>query len=172
MAIVRTGPSGRPAGEVSERITAAFQTLTESAENINGISNELAKAVAPLDRALKRLNIGVACWTKISGGGGESGGSDYWSRDVGYARVGRVWCLAIRTVNGDERFPDEEVQETWSFNEAPRYIQVRAVDKLPELIEALVEATDATAKRLRQKVAVAQDIAAAVNTLVTPKKKR
>ena len=44
-------PSGRPAGSVSDRITESFQTLTESAENINGISNELAKPVASLERA-------------------------------------------------------------------------------------------------------------------------
>ena len=170
MALVRTDPSGRPATSVSERIVAAFQTLTESAENINSASNELGKPIASLDRALKRLNLGVACWTTISHGGSENG-PDYWSRQVGYARVRRIWCLAIRTLEGDVRYPDEEIEEVWSFNEAPKHLRVKAVDKLPELIEALVEATNATAKRLTDKVAGAQDIAAAVNALVTPKKK-
>jgi hypothetical protein len=61
-------------------MNAAFAKLTESAQNINEISNELAKPVASLQNALKSLNVGVACWTTIDGG---EEFSDYWSRDVG-----------------------------------------------------------------------------------------
>lgn len=172
MAIIRTDPSAQPAAtpsaSASERIAAAFETLTVSAKNINEVSNELAKPVASLERALQRLNVGVACWTKISGGSDEY---DYWSHDVGYARVQREWCLAIRVVSGNEADPDRENQEVWPFNDAPRYLRIKAVDKLPELIEALIETTNATAKRLREKVAPAQEIAAAVNALLNPKKK-
>ena len=51
----------------SERITAAFAKLTESAKSINDISGELAKPIASLERALQRLNPGVACWTEVTG---------------------------------------------------------------------------------------------------------
>lgn len=88
-----------------------------------------------------------------------------------YARVKREWCLAIRIVNGNEADPDRENEEVWPFNDAPRYLRIKAVDKLPELIEALIEATNATAKRLSEKVAPAQEIAATVNALLNQKKK-
>ncbi len=172
MAIVRADPSAGPAPlsppSAPERITAAFEKLTVSAKTINDASGELAKPVASLEKALQRLNVGVACWTKISGGSDEY---DYWSQDVGYARVKGEWCLAIRTVSGNEGDPERESQEIWPFNEAPRYLRIKGVDKLPDLIEALIEATNATAKRLSEKVAPAQDLAAAVNALVNPKKK-
>ena len=152
----------------SERIVAAFAKLTESARNINAVSDELAKPIAAIEASLKRLNVGVACWTKINGG---SDGYAFWSHDVGYLRVKGEWCLAIQTSKGPEHSPEESIDEVWPFNEAPRYLRVQAVDKLPELIEALVEAADATAKRLKEKVAPAQELAAAINPAIHSKKK-
>ena len=72
MALVRTDPSASaeksaPAPSPSERITAAFEKLTASAKNINDVSNALAQHIASLERALQRLNVGVASWTQISG---------------------------------------------------------------------------------------------------------
>jgi hypothetical protein len=153
----------------SERIVAAFETLTKSAKNINDVSNELAKPIASLERALDRLNLAVACWSTFSQL--EDEGDDYWKQEVGYARVKGEWCLAIRTAEGNYNLPQYAREEVWPFNEAPRYLRVKAVDKLPDLIEALVEATNATAKRLKEKVAPAQELADAVNTLVPQKKK-
>ena len=54
--------SSRP----SERITEAFKILLASARSINEVSGELAKPIASVERALKRLNLGVACWISIS----------------------------------------------------------------------------------------------------------
>ena len=149
----------------SERISTAFKTLIGSAKNINDASGELAKPIGSLEKALKRLNLGVACWTRISGG---SDVYNYWSQEVGYSRVRGTWRLAIRTVDGIEGDPDPAIEE-WPFGEAPRYLRVKAVDKLPELIEALVKATDATTTRLKKKVVPAQELATAVNELIKPK---
>lgn len=147
----------------------AFKSLVASAEKINAASDELARPVASLDSLLKRLNVGVECWTEVNRFG-EDDGWKYWGQDVGYTRHARKWCLAIRTVEGDERFPESERPEVWPFNEAPRYLRAKAVDKLPDLIEALVKATDAAAKRLEGKVAPAEALAAAARTLVNSKK--
>ena len=155
----------------SERIAQAFKTLIASAKGINDASDELAKPIASLERALKRLNVGVVCWTTISSG---TDGDLYWSQDVGYSRVRRVqgnWRLAIRTIEGPEHDPEMRSLEVWAFVDAPRHLRVKAVDKLPELVEALVKATDATASRLKKQVAPAQQLAAAVNDLVNPKNK-
>lgn len=146
----------------SERITIAFETLATSAKTLNDVSGELAKPIASLERALQRLNVGVACWTTING---DSDGYRYWSNDVGYSRVKRRWCLAIRTIEGREDAPEIAEEEVWPFNEAPRYLRVKAVDKLPELVEALVKATDSAAARLKKKVAPANELATAVNAL-------
>ena len=150
-----------------ERIASAFQTLIGSAKDINDASGELAKPIGSLEKSLKRLNLGVACWTKISGG---SNGYNQWSQEVGYSRVRGTWRLAIRTLDGSEGDPEPAIEE-WPFGEAPRYLRIKAVDKLPELIEALVKATDATTNRLKKKVAPAQELATAVNGLIHPRGK-
>lgn len=158
-----------PTAGVPERMDAAFKALVASAEKINAASDELARPVAALDSVLARLNVGVECWTEVNRHIDDDG-SQYWSHDVGYTRHARKWCLAIRTVEGDERFPESARLEVWPFNEAPRYLRAKAVDKLPELIAALVKATDAAAKRLEGKVAPAEALASAARTLANSKK--
>ena len=149
----------------TERIAEAFKALIASGKSINDASGQLAKPIASLERALKRLNLGVACWATINSG---TDGDYCWSQEVGYSRVHRRWCLAIRTTDGPEHDPALLSQEEWPFSDAPRYLRVKAVDKLPELIEALVKATDATASRLKKKVAPAQELVAAVTELINP----
>ena len=152
----------------SERIAAAFTKLSASAKTINSISDELAKPIVALESALQRLNLGVACWTKI--GAGESSPDVTWRHDVGYAQVKGVWCIAVKSGEGPDD-PEYWRETEWAFNEAPRHLRIKAVDKLPELMEALVEAAEATAKRMAQKVAPANELAAAVNALLPGPKK-
>lgn len=155
----------------SERISTAFKTLIGSAKSINDASGELAKPIASLEKSLKRLNLGVACWTTISEDAIEW--PYFRNRQVGYAysRERGGWCLAIRAIEGREGMPELDFEKTWPFSDAPRHLRIKAVDKLPELIEALVKTTDATTSRLKKKVAPAQELAAAVNELVQPKGK-
>src|SRR5207244_1060179 len=97
---------------------------------------------------------------------------DHFSRQyVGYAQVKGEWRIAIQTSDGSDYSPERSDDEIWSFNDAPRHLRVKAIDKLPDLIEALVKTADATAERLKQKVEPAQELAAAVNALMNPKKK-
>ena len=155
----------------SERIAIAFKTLITSAKRINDASDELTKPIASLERALKRLNLGVACWITINSGTDED---LCWSQDVGYSRIRRVngsWRLAIRTIEGPEHDVSRRSLEVWPFSDAPRHLRVKAVDKLPELIEALVKTTNATASRLKKKVAPATQLADAVSELINPKDK-
>ena len=153
----------------SDRISAAFETLITSAKTINDVSGELAKPVASLEKSLKRLNLGVACWTNISD---EATEWPYFRiQQVGYAysRKHGSWSLAIRIREGREDEPESGYEKTWPFTEAPPHLRIKAVDKLPELIEALVKTTDATTSRLKKTVAPAQELAAAVRGIINPK---
>lgn len=150
----------------TERTTVAFGALAASAKKLNDVSGELAQPVASLERALHRLSIGVACWTRIAG---HDDGYNCWSQDVGYSMINGEWRLAVRKTHGDD--PENALEEVWPLNEAPLYLRIRAVDKLPDLLEAFVKATDAAANRLSKKVRPAQELAAAVNTIAKPKRK-
>ena len=159
MSEVRNGSLGP-----TERTTVAFGALATSAKKLNEVSGELAQPIASLERALHRLSIGVACWTRIAG---HDDGHNCWSQDLGYSMVNGEWRLAVRKIDGDD--PENAIENVWPFNEAPLYLRIRAVDKLPDLLEAFVKATDAAANRLSKKVGPAQELAAAVNALAKSK---
>jgi hypothetical protein len=76
--------------------------------------------------------------------------------------------LAIGTWEGPDD-PEYSENHLWAFNEAPTHLRIKAADKLPELIEALVATAEATRQRTHDKVAAAQDLAQAVRSLSVKK---
>ena len=148
----------------SERMSAAFSRLRTSASQIKALSNELDQHVDALERALAKLDLRVACWTRLSEWMGPD--NDTFKRTyVGYSEHKRRWRIVVQTSEGRDSFPDESDDTTWTFEEAPQYLRVKAVDKLPELVEDLVASVDKTAERMKKKVGPAAEIAKAVQTL-------
>ena len=93
-------------------------------------------------------------------------------RELQAPRVGAGHWLRVRPpVDGHEAFPEDENQEIRPFNEAPIHLRLKVVDKLPDLIEQMVPAADATAKRLLEKVSPVEELASAVTAIVNAKKK-
>lgn len=143
---------------LAERISATYPKLRSVAKDIHEASDELAKAIAPIEKILKKLNIGVPTWTMISGNDDDEG--SYWSRDIGYTKLNAVWGLAIRTTSGYHNDPDSYSEDSWPFNDAPRWLRVDAIAKLPDLLETIVKRAEETTKKLRAKAKQASEIAA------------
>jgi hypothetical protein len=55
--------------------------------------------------------------------------------------------------------------ESWLFNDAPRTLRLRGIEKIPDLIEKLIADTEDTAKRIKAKLDQAKQLAAAVNSI-------
>jgi len=156
---------------LSARTKVSFQQLAEAAKNINAVSDELGRPIESLDAGLKKLNLGVTAWTPIVEGQDEFEPERWWSRDIGYAKIDGKWGIALRTIAGDYRAPDHERVEEWLFNDAPRWLRIEGIDRVPALIEKLIEETNKTAARIKERVSDAQELAAAVNELAAGKKK-
>ena len=124
------------------------------------MSDELGKFVTALDVALKRLNLGIAAWLRLDSR--EDGSGNYIKRDLGYAKVGSRWGIALRTMTGNHNAPEESSVEEWLFNDAPRAMRIEAVEKLPDLFESLVKEADAATKQIRSKTEHAQALASAL----------
>lgn len=144
----------------SERLASAYQRLTASAAELATATDEFSKPIAELDEALAKLDLGLLTWQKVSGASDDYG--NFWQRDVGYARIGRTWGLAIRKINGNDSDPQDASIEQWLFNEAPRSYRIEALDKLPDLLELLIKNADKTAKKLKEMAVDAKDLAMAV----------
>jgi hypothetical protein len=150
----------KPVIPPSERMAAAYKKLSGAAANLNVVSDELGKSIAALDSSLKRLNLGVSTWVTLVGS--EDPYGNFWSRDVGYAKVNDKWGIALRTTSGNHNYEDFAAEE-WLFNDAPRHMRIEAVDELPSLLERLTTEADETAARIKEKTREAHELAAALN---------
>ncbi len=153
------------------KVQNAFRALTAAAENLNSASDQLGKPIAELEFLLKKLNLGVVVWAPMEGAKHEFG-ETWWSRDIGYAKIGGKWGIALRTCSGHFQHPDDDSEEAWQFNEAPRWIRVIGVEHLTTLIERLVIETNQTAENIKGKVSVASGVVTAVRgAFPEPKRK-
>jgi len=144
------------------RVQESFRQLSTSANQLNEVSDELARAIDRLEEILKKLNLGVAAWVSIAEGDDSPFSPTWWARQIGYAKLGNKWGIALRTLSGDLSHPDEDSEQVWSFNEAPRWIRIEAVDHIPQLIESLSKEADEMAARIKQKVVRAHQLSDAV----------
>ena len=143
-----------PRLDVSEQ----FIELASAAKNLNKASADLGNAIQAIDLALQRLNLGVATWVDISSSEDPNTGN-YWSRGLGYARVGKKWGIALCTRQGNYNFPDEETAEQWLFNDAPRWLRVDGIMRIPDLLQELVKRTDETTSKIKSKTTEANQLA-------------
>ena len=138
------------------RVENSFKQLSNAAQTLHTASDDLRKVIRQLDASLKKLGLGFPAWVQISGSSDET---TYWNRDLGYARVGGKWGLALRDVTGNHLDHDDDSEEVWAFNDAPRAMRIEAVNKIPDLLERLLQQTEETTKKLQSKIAMAADLA-------------
>jgi hypothetical protein len=151
----------RKADPSAASVQSSFQELAAAATRLNKVSDQLGKAVASLDAALAKLNLGVTTWVAYDKWSDEEGRS-YGLTRVGYAKIGSKWGIAIRSVEGDAFHGDEEHAE-WLFNDAARDLRLRAIEHIPDLIQELIEQVNATSSQVSEKVKVAEDLAVAIS---------
>jgi hypothetical protein len=142
-----------------ERVQAAYRQLFNVSTALNAASDELTKTIAELDAVLKYLNLGVPAWVQISGNVDENG--NYWSRSIGYARIHNQWGIALGTSKGNEG-RDECDDEEWLFNDAPRWMRIEGVGKIPELLEKLIQQANDTTEKIKKKTAEAKELSIAI----------
>jgi hypothetical protein len=147
-----------------DRLTSSFKKLAISSTHLQAASDELGKTVSVLDAALSNLNLGVSAWYQIAANEDQSG--NYWSRDIGYAKVNKTWGIALRRTWGNENYDDHN-EEVWLFEDAPRFMCIESVGKLPHLLEELIERTEETTKKIIAKTAEAKELAEALSIVTT-----
>jgi len=150
----------------------SFVQLAAAAANLNSVSDELGKSIEELEAALKKLNPGVVVWTRMEGGRNPTFDEYWWSRDIGYAKIGGKWGIALRSCSGDYTDPEGDKDESWLFNDAPRDLRVAGVDHIPTLIEEMVAETNRMAKSIKTKATEARELAASIREVVSPSKQK
>jgi len=147
---------------LTERVANSIKQLSLVATELNSASDELGKAITAIDTVLQALNIGIATWITTHSEDGLPETSSYWSRQIGYSKVGNRWGISLRTTSGSLDSPDEDDTESWLFNDAPRWLRIESVEKIPDLLEAIVVSTETTTKTIKAKTAEANQLATAI----------
>lgn len=148
---------------LSSRVQKSFRQLSIAATTLNEVSDQLGKAIAELDSGLKRLGLGVTTWVEFARSCSED--NFYYSyEEIGYAKIGGKWGIALRSVSGCESDSPDSV-ELWLFNDGPRELRLRAVEKIPELFEKLKKEVDLATKKVINKMEQANALVAAVNSI-------
>lgn len=141
--------------DLNDRIADALDELALAASTLNAISDELSRSVANLDNALRRLNLGVSTWVRLSRT--EDSQGVFSLKELGYAKIGGKWGLAVRTISGrGGQVTEQDEREEWLFNDAPRALRVQAIDMIPELLERLVRDARHTARSIQRKIRQAE----------------
>jgi hypothetical protein len=143
-----------------------FDRLTSIANNLNKATDELTEVVGVLDNALYRLNVGIPVWVTVVRWSSENDPNAYECENVVYAKINGSWCIGInRTVGNDDSSEPDEVREIWPFNDAPRELRLRAVEKLPELVDQLAKSAEKTSEVVNKKLSETKAFAAAIGLL-------
>jgi len=142
------------------KIQTSFQALSQVAPALNAASDNLTKTVAILDEALKKLNVGLTVWVTFRMHGVEDW--EYDNDQIGYAKLEGKWGIALRRIWGDTNGENCGGDGPWLFNDAPRELRLQAVDKIPELIEALNKAASDATEKIQAKTKDVLELAEAI----------
>ncbi len=144
------------------RVENSFKQLASAAQALHGASDDLSKVIRHLDASLKKLSLGVTAWVPVSGLSDET---QYWTNELGYAKTDGKWGLALREVTGFHLDNGDDSEQVWGFNEAPRAQRAEAVDKIPDLLEKLLQQTHDATRELKEKIEQASEFNAVVSEL-------
>ena len=120
-----------------ERVKATYQQLADVAVTLNISSDNLSSSITSLDNALRKLKLGIESWFAFRSGR-PSENYAVWHDDIGYAKIGGKWGLALRSVSDGDASDPPDIEQ-WPFSDAPRMLRVKAVDHIPGLLDRLLK---------------------------------
>ena len=164
-----TAPSS--ADSRSAKLKTSFLNLSKASRELNTASDAFGAAITSLDEAINELNPGVTAWVTVSRSTpDEDAPWASFEERLGYDKTKGRWGLTLCTVNVDGDEGSETTAGLWLFNDAPRSLRLRAIDRIPELIEALAKEASYTAKRVTEQADHAMDLAESIREITNEKK--
>lgn len=151
---------------IPAEVQADLQKLTVAAKSINELSDELTREVAGIEAVVNKLNLGVHTNVQIETWSDEEGlNSSLWR--LAYGKEAGKWGFFIECITTDQvglrqGDPNAETYESWLFKDAPRENRIKAVGKIPLLLQALVKESNEVAAKIAEEIAAARELASAI----------
>jgi len=153
---------------LTDKIESTLKKLASVSQSLNQASDAVTSRIAEVETALREYKLGIEAWVDIERWSevGQFGDGTYYElrriQRLGYGKKGGKWGL-LTYVDAEE---SEDREEFAFLREAPREVRLAAVDKLPDLLEALVEKALETSQEAMKKAEKAKQIAAGLNKKV------
>lgn len=153
-----SSPEPRLTPETISEIQVNLQQLELSAKNLNELSDHLTKQIAEIEAAINKLNLGIEADVEIQSWSAADGiYSHGWK--LRYGKLSGKWGFLIEYWTEDLNWPDEDTDERWHFKDSPREQRLKAIDKIPLLLKALVTKSNDFASDITRKLTLAKDLA-------------
>src|ERR1035438_5114220 len=105
---------------VTSKVQESFRDLAKTASQLNFVSDALGKYISEIEDAFKSINLGVASWVTIEVAPTQDG--IVWvRRELGYDKIAKNWCIALRSMREAEWSDEPFDYELWTFNEGTRW---------------------------------------------------
>lgn len=153
-------PVPLPDPEIFTQMQAYLRRLEKAATTLNELSDQLTKQVKAIETVVNSLNLGITTHVNIGKWSTEDGSrTDEWS--LLYDKESGKWGFVIMCVVDDDS--SEIEYKTWAFKDAPREQRIKAVEKIPLLLEALLKKSTEVASDITHKVNYAKSIASSLS---------
>jgi hypothetical protein len=149
-----------------DRVKKSIERFPAAASSLNSATAQLGQSIGQLDAVLKKFSLGIPTW--VSFNGSDDTIPSYYHEDLGYAKIGGRWGIAVRTVSGDVRAEEDDSVEQWLLPDAPRFLAVQAIEKVPELLEAILKGAAEMTNRMTEKAAEVDALAVGINSVINP----
>lgn len=141
----------------------SLQKLTSVSKSLNDITDQLNAELSLIESSLKKMNLGVYGWVQIGITNElvpEMGGVVHNIEEIGYGRYQGKWALLFDSYC-QEIGPDPDTVTL--LRDAPRESRIKAVSRIPELLDKLAEEASKLADKAVESAAQAKEIASALS---------
>jgi hypothetical protein len=150
---------------------AKISDLAPIAEQVNKKSNEINNTISTINAKLAKLNFGIEVWLDETWNALSSSTRDYKgfprtteASYLGYCLLDDKWQLAIKNVEEETTVEDgeectKEVNPDYvSLHQASRGLRLAALQKLPELLDALKGKASGVLKSIEEAEKLAESL--------------
>lgn len=129
---------------MADKVEATLKQLASISRSLNEVSDLLSKRIAEVEAALGEHKLGVEAWVELRKESQLSEPDDDGGRhpltyveQLGYGKYKGKWGLLV--AGWCEETFDGQCDQEYFLRDAPREIRLAAVEKIPDLLEALAE---------------------------------
>jgi hypothetical protein len=149
-------------------LSTRLSSLEDTASKLNEASNSVTAVLNAVEKRLASMNIGLEVWLDdkplrktdrrfIEGDDGGDAVVHWVEKRLGYARIDKKWCLAVKSVqmNGPTEERDEPLEvatdgDPIPLAQASRRIRLSAVRLMPRFIDRLERGAEEAIEAIEQ----------------------